>query len=54
VWFARPLYVTLDPQTLRAAEEAAEREAQSAIVRHATRDFRAFWTRIDSRREVTP
>ena len=46
----RTLYVDLDPQSLKEAEQWAEREllAASAIVRHARRDHTEFWRRIDT------
>jgi hypothetical protein len=47
---ARTLYVDLDPQSLKEAEQWAEREllAASGIVRHARRDHSEFWRRVDT------
>jgi hypothetical protein len=51
MFFARTLYVDVDPQSLREAEQWAEREllAASGIVRHARRDHSEFWRRVDAR-----
>jgi hypothetical protein len=57
-WWDTALYVTVDAQSLKDAEEREERElrAQSCVVRHARveQTHRAFWRRVDARRAASP
>jgi hypothetical protein len=50
MFWGRTLYVDVDAQSLKEAEQLAEREllAASAVVRHARRDHSEFWRRIDA------
>ena len=50
-WWDRALYCDPDVQTLKEAEQWAEREllAQSCVVSGAKRDHREFWRRVDAR-----
>lgn len=44
-------------QMIRQAEDAAERDAQSCVVRHATvvgsRQHEAFWAAVEAQRQQT-
>lgn len=48
------VFVELDPNTLKAAEERELREqrAQSAIVRHARVDRSAFWRYVAAKQQA--
>jgi hypothetical protein len=52
--FDRALYVEPDPQSLKEAEQRAEREllAQSCVVSRAKRDYSQWWAQIDARRQT--